>query len=102
MPTRVRVVAIESVRPIVKKWTRYYGKEADTLWAEFIAPFLEAKGIPAGMHEDKTTQPSRYTCDFPGGGQAQLVVRTRKAGFITWEVDVIMIDLVFSPESLPD
>jgi len=54
----IRVLANELTTPLIVKWGKVHGQEADELWNEFVAE-IEAgeEGVPNGAFADSTTDP---------------------------------------------
>ena len=99
---RIRVIPHEKILPVLAKWKQAFGKESRTLWNEFVDEITAGRaGIPDGAIEVRDVKPVTYWCSFPGGGQARLKIREGTNKIFVREIDVIIVELRFSPQPLP-
>jgi hypothetical protein len=90
---------------MIDAWRRTLGDTAENrhqraaeLWREFVSSIVAAKGPPKDSQEDKSTEPSTFWCNFPGGGMARLLVKPDRRGqFFVLERRIVVIDVNFSP-----
>jgi hypothetical protein len=102
---RAVVKAHDVIKPILAAWRRSLSTDplerkvmARGLWDEFVQQIVRAEGPPPGSAEDKSTNPTSYWCNWPGGGLAQIVVLPdRRVGVFAIERKVVVINLNFSP-----